>query len=300
MKPNVVVVGSWRSCTPSGSATARRRPSRPRCWTRALSVLHPHDVPGARAEPGNRASGAISCVHPAYQKPELLATAPNQLWSWDITKLLGPAKWTYFYLYVILDVFSRYVVGWMVAHARGAALAEAHRRDDAETRASPRPAHAPRRPRRVDDVQAGGVLAGRPGRHQDPLAPARVQRQPVLGGQFQTLKYRPDFPERFGSIEDARAFGESFFPWYNNEHRHSRARAADAGDGPLRRRAESCWPGARPCSTPPTRPIPNGLSDTRRFPYRCRRRSGSTSRVRRPSGQRRDVSKLACQVSQSR
>ena len=63
-------------------------------------------------------------VHPAYHKPELLATAPNQLWSWDITKLRGPAKWTYFYLYVILDVFSRYVTGWMIAYREGADLAK--------------------------------------------------------------------------------------------------------------------------------------------------------------------------------
>ena len=89
-----------------------------------LPLLDPHHVPRPGRRRASRASGAINCVHPRYQKPELLATAPNQLWSWDITKLLGPAKWTYFYLYVILDVFSRYVVGWMVAPRESAELAK--------------------------------------------------------------------------------------------------------------------------------------------------------------------------------
>ncbi len=159
--------------------------------------------------------------HPHYRKPELLATAPNQVWSWDITKLLGPAKWTYFYLYVILDIFSRYVVGWMVAHRESAALAQ-------------------RLISRTCDQQ--GILPGQLTIHADrgssmkskPVAllladlgvtkthsrPHVSNDNPFSESQFKTLKYRPDFPERFGSLEDGRDFCRTFFPWYNTEHRH--------------------------------------------------------------------------------
>ena len=116
--------------------------------------------------------------HPVYAKPELLASRPNEVWSWDITKLLGPAKWTYFYLYVLLDIYSRYVVGWMVAHRESATLAKkliAAERDEAGDRA--RAAHRARRPRLLDDLQAGGVAARRPRGDQDPL-PAFGQQRP--------------------------------------------------------------------------------------------------------------------------
>lgn len=162
-------------------------------------------------------------VHPAYQKPELLATAPNQLWSWDITKLLGPAKWTYFYLYVILDVFSRYVVGWMIAHREGAELAEAF---IAETLAK----HRIPRGQLTLHADRGRVMRSKPvaflladlgvtkTHHSRPYV---SDDNPYSESQFRTLKYRPEFPDRFGAIEDARAFGHTFFPWYNDDHRHS-------------------------------------------------------------------------------
>ncbi len=159
---------------------------------------------------------------PHYAAPELLATRPNEVWSWDITKLMGPAKWTYFYLYVILDIFSRYVVGWMIAPHESAALAE---RLIAETCAKQ------------------GILPGQLGLHADrgaamrskPVAllladlgvtkthsrPHVSNDNPFSEAQFKTLKYCPQFPERFGSLEDGRAFGQVFFPWYNTEHRHS-------------------------------------------------------------------------------
>jgi putative transposase len=160
--------------------------------------------------------------HPPYPAPELLATAPNQVWSWDITKLLGPAKWTYFYLYVILDIFSRYVVGWMVAHQESAALAK----------------------KLIEQSCARqGILAGQLSLHADrgssmkskPVAlllsdlgvtkthsrPYVSNDNPFSEAQFKTMKYRPDFPDRFGSIQDSRGFGHVFFPWYNTEHRHS-------------------------------------------------------------------------------
>ena len=125
-------------------------------------------------------------THPAAVKPELLATGPNQVWSWDITKLHGPAKWTYFYLYVILDIFSRYVVGWMLATREIRRPGrETASRTPAPSRTSGRAADHPRRSRHVDDLQARRVPARRPGRHQDPLPPARQQRQPVLRGAVQ-------------------------------------------------------------------------------------------------------------------
>jgi putative transposase len=160
--------------------------------------------------------------HPHYKAPELLATAPNQVWSWDITKLLGPVKWTYFYLYVILDIFSRYVVGWMIASHESSALAK---RLIAET------------------CQKQGILPEQLTIHADrgssmkskPVAllladlgvtkthsrPHVSDDNPYSESQFKTLKYRPGFPNRFGSIQDARSFCQGFFPWYNCEHRHS-------------------------------------------------------------------------------
>jgi putative transposase len=161
-------------------------------------------------------------VHPTYQKPELLARAPNQVWSWDITKLLGPAKWTCFYLYVILDVYSRYVVGWMVAHREQAELAE---RLIAETLAK-------------QDIPAGQLtlhadrgssMTSKPvaflladlGVTKTHSRPHVSNDNPYSESQFKTLKYRPGFPDRFASIEEARAFCQDFFRWYNADHRHS-------------------------------------------------------------------------------
>ena len=161
-------------------------------------------------------------VHPAYQKPELLATAPNQVWSWDITKLLGPAKWTYFYLYVILDIYSRYVVGWMVAHREQAELAE---RLIAETLAKQDiPAdqltlHADRGSSMTSKPVA--FLLADLGVTKTHSRPHVSNDNPYSESQFKTLKYRPDFPDRFASMEEARAFCQDFFRWYNAEHRHS-------------------------------------------------------------------------------
>jgi putative transposase len=160
--------------------------------------------------------------HVVYKKPELLATAPNQLWSWDITKLLGPAKWTYYYLYVILDVFSRYVVGWMVAHRESAELAERLIAETCEKQGIPRgqlTLHADR----------GSSMKSKPvaflladlGVTKSHSRPHVSNDNPFSESQFRTLKYRPGFPERFGSIEDARSYCVDFFGWYDNEHRHS-------------------------------------------------------------------------------
>ncbi len=161
-------------------------------------------------------------VHPTYTKPELLATAPNQVWSWDITKLLGPATWTYFYLYVILDVYSRYVVGWMVAHREQAELAE---RLIAETIAKQEiPAgqltlHADRGSSMTSKPVA--FLLADLGVTKTHSRPHVSNDNPYSEAQFKTLKYRPGFPDRFASIEEARAFCQDFFRWYNADHRHA-------------------------------------------------------------------------------
>ena len=161
-------------------------------------------------------------THPVYQKPELLAMAPNQVWSWDITKLLGPAKWSYFYLYVILDIFSRYVVGWMVAPAESAALAEKLIREACEKQNI-------EKGRLTIHADRGSSMRSKPvaflladlGVTKTHSRPHTSDDNPYSEAQFKTLKYRPDFPERFGCIEDARSFCQDFFPWYNKEHRHT-------------------------------------------------------------------------------
>ncbi len=159
---------------------------------------------------------------PPYAKPELLATQPNQLWSWDITKLLGPAKWTYCYLYVILDVFSRYVVGWMVAPHESAALAE---RLIADTCAKQgiAPGQLTLHADRGSSMRSKPValLLADLGVVNTHSRPHVSNDNPYSEAQCKTLKYCPAFPERFGALEDARAFGHVFFPWYNNAHHHS-------------------------------------------------------------------------------
>jgi putative transposase len=173
----------------------------------------------AQGETGDRRRHA---THPARVKPELLASGPSQCWSWDITKLAGPAKWTWYYLYVLLDIYSRYVVGWMVAAREAAALAERLL---------------------ADTITAQGIDPGQLAVHADRgtsmtsrpvamlLADLGVTRShsrphvpddnPYSESQFKTLKHHPSFPDRFGCIQDARAFCQGFFGWYNHEHRHS-------------------------------------------------------------------------------
>lgn len=241
----------YRRRKPKPKPKARRRPPRalsPEERAQVLSVLHaPEHVDLAPAqvyakllderqvylcsertmyrvlaEAGEVRERRNQRVHPEYTKPELLATAPNQVWSWDITKLLGPAKWTYFYLYVVLDIFSRYVVGWMVAERESAAHAQ---RLLAET------------------CTKHGVAPGTLTLHQDRGAPMRAKTfaqlladlgitkshsrpnvsddNPFSEAQFKTLKYRPDFPGRFEGLADAVSYHRDFFDWYNHEHRHS-------------------------------------------------------------------------------
>jgi len=161
-------------------------------------------------------------IRPHYAKPELLATGPNQVWSWDITKLKGPAKWTYYYLYVILDIFSRYAVGWMVAHRELATLARKLMEETMEKQ-SIQPGQL------LIHADGGSSMTSKPvaflladlGVTKSHSRPSVSNDNPYSESQFKTMKYRPEFPERFGSIEHARAFSQTFFPWYNTEHYHS-------------------------------------------------------------------------------
>jgi putative transposase len=157
--------------------------------------------------------------HPPYQKPELLATQPNQLWSWDITKLRGPAKWTLFRLYVILDVFSRHVVGWMIDYRESAELAKrliAHSCDKQLIEPGQLTIHADRGSSMKSKPVA--LLSADLGVTKTHSRPYVSDDNPYSESQFRTLKYRPGFPDRFGSIEDARAFCQQFFRWYNQQH----------------------------------------------------------------------------------
>ena len=161
-------------------------------------------------------------THPAHVKPELLATAPNQCWSWDITKLLGPAKWTYYYLYVIIDIYSRYVPGWLLAPREDARLAE---KLLADTITKQNIGHG----QLTVHADRGSSMASKPvaflladlGVTKSHSRPHTSNDNPFSESQFKTLKYRPHFPDRFGSTEDARAFCRPFFAWYNSVHRHS-------------------------------------------------------------------------------
>jgi putative transposase len=159
---------------------------------------------------------------PAYRKPELLATAPNQVWSWDITKLKGPAKWTYYYLYVIMDIFSRYVVGWMVAHREQQALAKRLIEQSCQKQQI-RPDELTLHADRGSSMTSKAVaqLLADLGVTKSHSRPHVSNDNPFSEAQFKTLKYCPKFPQRFGCIEDGRSFCQDFFGWYNKEHRHS-------------------------------------------------------------------------------
>jgi putative transposase len=160
--------------------------------------------------------------HPAYQKPELLATGPNQVWSWDITKLRGPSKGVYYYLYVMIDIYSRYVVGWLIAEVESAELAEQLIAETCAKQGVPRAQltlHADNGSPMIAKPVA--ILLADLGVAKSHSRPHVSNDNPYSEAQFKTLKYRPDYPDRFGSIADARQWGRRFFAWYNDQHHHS-------------------------------------------------------------------------------
>lgn len=160
---------------------------------------------------------------PKYKKPELLATRPNEIWTWDITKLKGPSKGSWYYLYVILDIFSRYVVGWMVARREQAGLAKTLIEATLEKQGIERDQltlHADRGSSMTSKTVA--LLMSDLGVIKSHSRPYTSNDNPYSEAQFKTLKYHSSFPERFGSLQDARGFLAHFFTWYNQQHRHSR------------------------------------------------------------------------------
>jgi putative transposase len=158
-------------------------------------------------------------THPARTRPELVAAQPGDVWSWDITKLRGPDRGIYFDLYVILDIYSRYVVGWTVAAREDAAIATAMIEQAISVHGKPGSLHADR----------GTSMTSKPvaqllvdlGVARSHSRPHVSNDNPFSEAQFKTLKYCPAFPDRFGSLADARAFCEQFFNYYNHQHRHS-------------------------------------------------------------------------------
>jgi putative transposase len=176
-------------------------------------ILHAHDEVRERRR---------QAVHPARVKPELVATQPNQCWSWDITKLHGPAKWSYYHLYVIIDIYSRYVVGWLIAGTESKVLAEQLLADTVGKQDI-------NRAQLTIHADNGSSMASKPvaflladlGVTKSHSRPHTSNDNPFSEAHFRTLKYRPDFPATFGSIADARAFCRRFFSWYNTEHYHS-------------------------------------------------------------------------------
>ena len=242
----------YRRRTPRRATAVNKRPPSPRALaeaerTEVLRVLHsprfldvaPGEVVATLLDEGRylasertmyrilEAQGESrerrnQLVHPAYVRPELLATNPNELWSWDITKLKGPVKWTYYYLYVILDVLSRYVTGWMIAERETAALATRLVKETiAKQNADPNKltVHADRGSSMTSKPLA--LLLADLGATKSHSRPYTSADNCYSEAQFKTLKYRPGFPARFGSIQDARSFCVGFFDWYNRSHRHS-------------------------------------------------------------------------------
>jgi len=204
----------FQDCSPAAIQATLLDQGQYLCSTRTMYRLLEQD--GATRERRDQ------LTHPAYQKPELLATSPNQLWSWDITKLRGPAKWTYFYLYVILDVFSRYVVGWMIAPRESSVMAKKLLQETCDK-------HLILPGELTLHADRGSSMRGKPVAFlladlsitKTHSRPYTSNDNPYSESQFRTMKYRPEFPDRFGCIQDARAFCQPFFAWYNDDHRHS-------------------------------------------------------------------------------
>lgn len=182
-------------------------------WRTMYRVLERHDEVRERRN---------QLRHPAYKKPELLATKPNQVWSWDITKLLGPKKWTYYYLYVILDIYSRYVPGWMIAERQAASLARVLIEETCKKQGIKREQlilHSDRGSPMIAKSMA--LLLAELGVSKSHSRPYNSDDNPYSEAQFKTMKYRPDFPERFENKAKALGWARSFFDWYDYEHYHS-------------------------------------------------------------------------------
>ena len=250
--PRAAIYRRRKRIAAGGAAPKKERPSSPRSLTvqerqEVLGILHsetfvdqaPHQAYANLLDQGRyycsirtmyrilEANGEVKerrnqLRHPNYKKPELLATGPNQVWSWDITKLKGPIKWSYFFLYVILDIFSRYVVGWMVATRESASLAK-RLIEDTLKKQDIQPKQLTIHADRGSSMKSSPVasLLADLGVTKTHSRPHTSDDNPFSEAQFKTLKYRPAFPDRFGCLQDARAFCQTFFHWYNHQHLHS-------------------------------------------------------------------------------
>ena len=174
------------------------------------------------AQAGENRERRNQLKHPSFAAPSLCATEPNQVWSWDITKLKGPTKWNFLHLYVIIDIFSRYVVGWMVADRECSDLAAELIRTSCD-RQNIRPdqlaLHADRGPSMTSKTVA--QLLADLGVEKSHSRPRVSDDNAFSEAQFKTLKYHRDFPKRFEAPEIAREFLSDFFDWYNHDHKHS-------------------------------------------------------------------------------
>lgn len=182
-------------------------------WRTMYRILHAH---------GEVCERRLTRRHPTYKKPELLAEHPNEVWSWDITHLRGPVKWSGYKLYTVLDIFSRYVVGWMIAEVESSELAKQLIAETARKQGI--------RPDQLTlHADNGSPMTGRPlsqmlldlGITRSHSRPHTSDDNPFSEAQFKTMKYRPDYPDRFDSIEAARQWARVFFAWYNDDHYHS-------------------------------------------------------------------------------
>ena len=160
--------------------------------------------------------------HPLYKKPELLATAPNQVWSWDITYLRGPPKWEHYPLYTVLDIYSRYVVGWMIAEVESSDLAR-------QLIAATALKQDIQPDQLILHADNGAPMRGKPlsqllidlGITKSHNRPHTSDDNPFSEAHFKTMKYRPDYPDRFTSLTEAQVWARCFFDWYNEQHYHS-------------------------------------------------------------------------------
>lgn len=182
-------------------------------WRTMYRILAEHDEVRERRNQVRR---------PVYKKPELLATGPNQVWSWDITRLKGPVKWSYFYLYVVMDIYSRYIVGWLIADREAEVLARELISESCRMQQIGRDQlilHADRgAPMTAKSMAQLLIDLGVGKSHSRPYT---SNDNPYSEAQFKTMKYRPDYPQRFGSLQDARVWVRPFIDWYNHEHRHT-------------------------------------------------------------------------------
>ena len=259
-----------------------------RCSTRTMyRILAEHGETGERRD---------QRIHPVYRKPELLATAPNELWSWDITKLLGPAKWTYFYLYVILDVFSRYVVGWMIAPRESAELARKLIEETCikqQIQAGQLTIHADRGSSMTSKPVA--FLLADLGVTKTHSRPHVSDDNPYSESQFRTMKYRPDFPDRFGSpLRIAAHTRRSSLPG-TTKTTGIPALGSSARPWSITAKPTTSFRNGRPSSTLLTWRTPNDSSARHQNHSQFQRRSGSTNQTR----QRINVTKLLIEVSQT-